>query len=220
MAEAVVLGFKCCAVDMVDEVTFFKFFTEVKNYLKDILRDPLNAKPSKFFTQHGISKSELQNRLLERGVIVRKEDIKEIEDDNGNLKSLHYVRYSIPRSDFEHKMHRLYSHFFENGKKKENIGENMKSVIRITESDIHNIVYNAASKIIKNLMEDGGFVGGDGSAASNASGTLNGATNAQMSSNAQYDAPAFGGLVMKRKDPTMYRKNGKGGSISIPKRRK
>ena len=32
-----------------EEVTFYKFFTEVKNFLRDLLDDPINAKPSGFF---------------------------------------------------------------------------------------------------------------------------------------------------------------------------
>ena len=72
------------------------------------------------------------------------------------------------------------------------------------------------------LKEDGGMVGG---AAANASGTLNGATNSQMSSNAQFDVPStiLDDVMRKKgyspKDPTLKRKDGKNGSISIPKKR-
>ena len=44
-----------------EEVTFYKFFTEVKNFLQDLLDDPINAKPSGFFKSHDISKSVLLN---------------------------------------------------------------------------------------------------------------------------------------------------------------
>ena len=54
----------------------------------------------------------------------------------------------------------------------------MNKVIRLTESDLHNIVREAVNRILK---EDGGMVGG---AAANASGFMNGANNAQTSSNA------------------------------------
>ena len=98
--------------------------------------------------------------------------------------------------------------------------------IQITEQTIRDMVVEA----IRRIVEDGGMVGGAGSAASNGSGFMNGANNAQTSSNAQYDVPAFGGKVQRRKkyspkgnevdiQPALERKNGKGGSISIPKHR-
>jgi hypothetical protein len=104
----------------------------------------------------------------------------------------------------------------------------MKKIIRLTESELHGIIENAVMKILK---EDGGMVGG---AAANASGFMNGANNAQTSSNAQFDVPF--GSVQRRKgyspkgnksskmkevdmNPALKRKDGKGGSISIPKER-
>lgn len=104
--------------------------------------------------------------------------------------------------------------------------------IRLTEEDLIHIVSEAASRLVKDMInEDGGMAGGAGSAASNGSGFMNGANNAQTSSNAQYDVPAFGGKVQRRKkyspkgnevdiEPALERHNGNGGSISIPKRNK
>ena len=201
---------------MSKEVTFYKFYTEVKNFMKDMLTDPIHAKPSEFFAENGISKTLLLKKLLERGMVVKNEDIKEISDEGGNLKSMHYVKYSIPRRDFENNMHGLYDYFFENGERKENVNENMKKVIRLTESDIMSLAVETANRILKQIVEDGGMVGG---AAANGSGFMNGANNAQTSSNAQFDVPAFGGSLMRKKDPTLARKNGKKGSISIPKER-
>lgn len=104
----------------------------------------------------------------------------------------------------------------------------MKQVIRLTESELYDIIKESVNRILK---EDGGMVGG---AAANGSGFMNGANNAQTSSNAQFDVP-FGG-VQRRKGyspkgdktskmtkvdmtPAMKRHDGKGGSISIPKER-
>ncbi len=96
-----------------EEVTFYRFFIEVKNYMKDLLNDPIEAKPSEFFSKHGISKSTLLNKLLERGIVNRKETIDEPTDADGNITSSHTLQYSIPRKNFELKLHRLYSYFFE-----------------------------------------------------------------------------------------------------------
>lgn len=101
-----------------EEVTFYKFFTEVKNFLKDLLEDPINAKPSEFLTSHGVSKTELLDKMLDKDIIKKKENIDEPNDASGNMKSRHYLQYSVPKKNFEGKMKRLYSSFFENGKKK------------------------------------------------------------------------------------------------------
>lgn len=101
-----------------EEVTFYKFFTEVKNFLKKLLDDPIGAKPSSFFEENGISKSNLLNKLLDKGIVRKKENIDEPNDADGKMKSMHYLQYSIPKKNFEEKIHRLYSYFFENDKKK------------------------------------------------------------------------------------------------------
>ena len=96
-----------------DEVTFYEFFTEVKNYLKELLVNPIDAKPSPMFSKHGINKSKLLNKLLERGIVIRTETIDEPNDAEGKKFSMYHVKYSIPRKNFEQKIHRLYSYFFE-----------------------------------------------------------------------------------------------------------
>ena len=105
-----------------------------------------------------------------------------------------------------------------------------KRQIRLTEQDLHMLVEDAVKTLFNKLNEDGGMVGG---AAANGSGFMNGANNAQTSSNAQFDVPF--GSVQRRKgyspkgknsskmtevDMTdaLKRHDGKGGSISIPKK--
>ena len=103
-----------------------------------------------------------------------------------------------------------------------------KKIVKLTENDLYTIIKESAMRIVNDMInEDGGMVGG---AAANGSGFMNGANNAQTSSNAQYDVPAFGGTVQRKKKyspkgnevdlgPALSRKDGKGGSISIPKNR-
>lgn len=96
-----------------EEVTFYEFFTGVKNYLKELLINPIEAEPSDLFSKHGISKNKLLTKLIERGIVNRTETIDEPNDGDGKMFSMYHVRYNIPRKDFEHKIHRLYSYFFE-----------------------------------------------------------------------------------------------------------
>lgn len=106
-----------------EEVTFYKFFTEVKNFLKKLLDDPIGAKPSKFFKENDISKKKLLNKMLDRGIIKKKETIDEPNDADGNKKSMHYLSYSIPKKDFERKIKRLYDYFFDNEGNKKKLDE-------------------------------------------------------------------------------------------------
>lgn len=89
-------------------------------------------------------------------------------------------------------------------------------IIRITEEDLRNLVKESLCKILTE----------DGESAAIGGGSFNGATNAQISSDAMYDTP-FGG-VQRRKiyskkkgdvdmSPTLKRHDGKYGSISIQK---
>jgi hypothetical protein len=109
-----------------DEVTFYKFFNEVKNFIKNLLDDPVNAKPSSFFKEHNISKTKLLNKMLDRGIIAKKEDIREPNDADGKMKSMHYIKYKVPKKNFEQKIRILYSYFFEKNNI-ENEGENEKN---------------------------------------------------------------------------------------------
>ena len=101
-----------------EKITFYKFFTEVKKYIQNLLENPIGAKPSDFFKTNNISKSVLLNKLLERNIVIKKEDIKEPRDADGNVTSVHYLQYQVPRKNFEQKIKRLYSYFFENEKRK------------------------------------------------------------------------------------------------------
>lgn len=117
-----------------DEVTFYNFFTELKNFIKDLLDNPIGAKPSTLFSAHGINRSSLINKMIDRNIIVRKENIDEPNDADGNMKSMHYVQYKVPRKNFEQKIKRLYSYYFENGKNKkinESVGKNIYNSIAV-----------------------------------------------------------------------------------------
>ena len=107
-----------------EDVTFYKFFTEVKKFIQDLLDDPINAKPSGFFKDHDISKKDLLNKMMDRDIIAKKENIDEPNDADGNAKSMHYLQYRVPRKNFEQKIKRLYAYFFENEKRK-NINESL-----------------------------------------------------------------------------------------------
>ena len=82
-----------------EEVFYADFFNEIKNYLKELLMDPVNADVSPLFKKHGHSKTDLLKKLIDRSIIIRKESIKELPYDVGGKKEGKYiVKYAIPFS--------------------------------------------------------------------------------------------------------------------------
>lgn len=108
-----------------EEVTFYKFFTEAKAFIKGLMNDPLHAKPNGFFKNHGISRSILINRMLDRSILTKKETINEPYDADGKLQSIHTLEYRVPKKNFERKMRRLYSYFFEPQKNENKLTDEM-----------------------------------------------------------------------------------------------
>lgn len=91
-----------------NEITFFGFFSHVKNFLKQLLVNPLNADIDDYLKDNNLNKKELLNLLLTRNIIEKET---KIDDENG--KDKFYVSYKIPKRNFERKMRRLYSSLFE-----------------------------------------------------------------------------------------------------------
>ena len=95
------------------EVTFESFFNNVKSFLSELLTDPLNAKVSDLFTSHGHSQKDLLKKMIDRGLITRKENIKELPyEPNGKKEAKMIIKYSVPRKNFDKKMRRLYLEMF------------------------------------------------------------------------------------------------------------
>ena len=100
--------------EMQGEVTFKRFSDEVKDFISGLLDSPTEDKElSKFFPAHGIDRKGLLGKLLDRCIVKKKETFKEEPDENGKKRSMHYIKYTVPRKDFERKMDRLFKELFE-----------------------------------------------------------------------------------------------------------
>lgn len=91
-----------------DELTYYKFYTNVLSFLKDLLANPSNAQPSDILTNHGITRDKLIQCLVRRGVVTRNNKVTELEGENGKQESKMLVKYNVLRKDFEKKLHRLH----------------------------------------------------------------------------------------------------------------
>lgn len=190
---------------MSKEVTFGKFLTEVGQYLHGLLSNPQGTHIGSFFTENGITEANLNQKLLDLDIIAKKEGFDEPYNANGKKTSVHNTQYFVHKKNYDGNMHKLYDAFFSNGSRK--------------------------------INEEGecscGCCGG---------GDVSGGANNAAGVGGQYYAVAFGGVQNrgnvyqpkknKKKNcgvttqvsnidlsPTLARKNGKGGSISVSTRK-
>ena len=97
-----------------EEFTFFRFFVELKKFIKDLLIDPIHARPSKELISHGLNNDVLRTKLNDEGIIVKKEKIDEPHNEaTGEIESRYYLSYKVPKKDFKKKLRRLYQKTFE-----------------------------------------------------------------------------------------------------------
>jgi hypothetical protein len=87
------------------ETTFYAFQSNLRYFLSQLLKDPINCKVGDFFKERNFSKKKLINILIKRDVIKRHEKI----DDEENYN----VKYNIIRKNFERKLKRIYNKYFE-----------------------------------------------------------------------------------------------------------
>lgn len=195
------------------EMTEYKFNSNIRQFIYDLLQDPVNAQPSYIFKIYGYNRSILLKYLLNDGIIKRVERISD-KDEQGNPKTATMmVKFRCPKKNFERKLEKLYIKLFEkNVPKKKGYSNN------------------------EEINEDGAC----GAAAAASGASCNGGATSSASSG-QFITKL--GDVQRRKMPvdieeattttnageyqytvpfigdkeTLARKNGEGGSVSINK---
>lgn len=96
-----------------DEMTFYKFLSNVKAFLKDLLNNPVQAKPSVELLAKGLNRSTLINQLIRSGIIIRDEKIVDRDSDGNPVTASMSVKYKVPKLDFDRKVQKLFIRLFE-----------------------------------------------------------------------------------------------------------
>lgn len=94
------------------ETTFYRFYSEIRAFLSKLISDPIKASPSKYLKDRDFGKTKIINVLLDKGVLERKESIKD-QTDSDLKKPTYIVKYKVRKKNFETKIHRIYSKYFE-----------------------------------------------------------------------------------------------------------
>lgn len=178
----------------------YKFNSNIKHFLSELLSDPVNAEPSMLLYHNGLNRNRLIKLLINNDMLIKSEKISD-KDENGEPKTATMkVKFKVPKADFNHKLKKLYIKLFEKNTPS-------KNHIDIIDED-----------------GEGGF--GCGATGADNSGafeqpvfgiqrrkmpTTIDETDTISVGNYEYDVPMIGDKE------TLARKNGVGGSVSINK---
>ena len=184
------------------EMTEHKFHSNIRNFISQILQDPVNAQPSTLLKTNGLNRSILLKYLLKCGILVRDERISD-RDENGEPKTATMmVKFRCPKKNFDRKIQKLYMRFFE-----KNLPQRQ---IHLRNEEINEEGEGGAIGGATSAASSGQFIQPFGSVQRRKMPTeIEETTTTMNTGNYQYTVP-FGG-----DKETLARKNGDGGSVSI-----
>lgn len=93
-------------------MTQFKFKSNIKKFLAELLEDPIGAMPDIIFTHNGLDKNKLIKSLVDNKVINKKMTIDDHDADGTPHKAKMIVRYSVPKERFNDRLDALYDVLF------------------------------------------------------------------------------------------------------------
>ena len=184
------------------EMTEQKFHSNIRNFISQLLQDPVNAQPSTLLRINGLNRSILLKYLLKGGIIIRDERISD-RDENGEPKTATMmVKFRCPKKNFDRKIQKLYIRFFE-----KNLPQRQ---IHLRHEEINEDGEGGAIGGATSAASSGQFIQPFGSVQRRKMPTeIEETTTTMNTGNYQYTVP-FGG-----DKETLARKNGEGGSVSI-----
>ena len=94
------------------------FETKVRNYMNELQKNPTKPNFDDFFKKNNISEVELQNKMLDLGLISKSDNITEPEDAEGKKHSVHTRKFRFFNKNFHDNIDKLYDTFFKNGQRK------------------------------------------------------------------------------------------------------
>ena len=158
--------------------------SEVRAFLSKLLKNPVDAQPSKYLKDRDFTRKKLINELLSRDVIERHEKI--LDSTNSDEKESKYVvKFKIHRKDFEKRIHRIYIKFFEKNVNEsvfENEDEMKQQILDGPDGD----VYRKRGGINEDGEGGGMSAGGDGSGGATSTSSVASETTR---GDVGYDAP-------------------------------
>ena len=98
---------------------FYRFYSEIRVFLSDLKRDPIGCSVSQYLKDRRLTKKKLIEDMLKFNILSRTEKIA----DNEENKPTYHVKYTINGKNFERKVRRLFTKYFEKNEPKKDIEE-------------------------------------------------------------------------------------------------
>ena len=174
-------------------MTEYKFNSNIRQFLHDLLVKPSEAKVPLIFKQFGYNRSMLIYYLKKADLIRKAERISDRDSDGNPKTATMIIKYQVPKKHFERKLHKLYIRLFEdNSSKMKGICEDGEGA---TTCDASSGQFSQPLFPIQRRTFNKTSLGED--------------TTTFNTGDYQYSTPFIGD------EETVKRKNGKGGSISV-----
>lgn len=91
-----------------ENITVFGFIHHVKDYLKQLLKNPVYAQPDEFLIANGLNGETLKKHLEDSNIIFKHTKIESLGE-----KDAFVISYTVSADNTEKKLRRLYSKLFE-----------------------------------------------------------------------------------------------------------
>lgn len=95
-----------------EKITYFRFLSEIKAFLKKLMEDPIGAKPSQYLMDRNFNRTKTINVLMKAGVLERSENVKD-QTDSDVEKPTYFLKFKVKKKDFERKIKKIYIKYFE-----------------------------------------------------------------------------------------------------------
>lgn len=95
------------------EMTEYKFNNAIKKFLHDLLEDPVNAKPPLIMQHYGYQRYKLITILKMNNMLLKQERIVDKDSDGNPVTAKMKVKFMVPKKNFERKLRNLYIKLFE-----------------------------------------------------------------------------------------------------------
>ena len=96
------------------------FEDNVRVYMEQLRTKPCKPEYGKFFLNNKIPERDLQNKMIDIGLIKKIDKIEEPKDADGKKQSMHVKKFIFSGSGFDDKIDKLYDYFFKDGERRLN----------------------------------------------------------------------------------------------------
>lgn len=96
-----------------DKPTYFSFKTSIKEFLKDLLHNPVNAKPNSNLLAKNLSRGKLISILVKSEILYKDEKIIDKNENDEFIEPKMSIKFIVNTQNFDRKLKKIYIKLFE-----------------------------------------------------------------------------------------------------------